>query len=105
MISPADVCNSLEVLVSSGSNGSSGSDVEYSEIMISAVLAEGFHTTGKKDIRILNDVLLCMNPENTGKCMCVYMCICMCVCVCVVEDPMITRNICCASYHLVMERI
>ena len=45
MISPADVCNSLEVLVSSGSNGSSGSDVEYSEIMISAVLAEGFHTT------------------------------------------------------------
>ena len=38
MISPADVCNSLEVLVSSGSN------IEYSE-MISAVLAEGFHTT------------------------------------------------------------
>ena len=44
MISPADVCNSLGVLVSSGSNGSSGSNIEYSE-MISAVLAEGFHTT------------------------------------------------------------
>ena len=78
MISPADVCNSLEVLVSSGSNGSSGSDVEYSEIMISAVLAEGFHTT-VVSIRILNDVFLCMNPENTGKCKYVYVYAYMCM--------------------------
>ena len=60
-------------------------------------------TTGKKDIRILNDVLLCMNPENTGKCM--YVCVCMCVSVCVVEDPMITRELGNSSYHLLMERI